>query len=226
MDNNKLLEDYSKKIPLLNNLISNTILQNRIKIFYELEHKYFSNPKFKVLDVGTTPSLSAHENIFLKNYKWKNNITCLSNQNLEILSKEFKDTKFIIGDGKKMDFEENEFEIVFSSATIEHVGSFQEQLKFISECKRVASKFVIITTPNRYYPIDFHTKLPFLHMFPKKIHRAALKFFGDNFFSQEKNLNLLSKREIIKLCEKLNLKFQILNHRFLGLTSNYIIVIS
>ena len=144
MDNNKLLEDYSKKIPLLNNLISNTILQNRIKIFYELEHKYFSNPKFKVLDVGTTPSLSAHENIFLKNYKWKNNITCLSNQNLEILSKEFKDTIFIIGDGKKMNFEENEFEIVFSSATIEHVGSFQEQLKFISECKRAITGSDII----------------------------------------------------------------------------------
>ena len=225
IDNNNLLEDYNKKIPFFNKFFSKIILSNRNKMFDILEKDFLSNPSFKILDVGTTPSLSFHENILLKKYKWKKNITCISNQNLDLLSEIYTEPKFTLGDARKMEFNNNQFDIVFSSATIEHVGSFNDQLIFIKECKRVSSKYVIITTPNRYFPIDFHTKIPFVHMFPKTFHRKILKSFGDNFFSKEENLNLLDKNEITKICNNLNFKFKIVNHYFLGMVSNFILII-
>ena len=74
---------------------------------------------------------------------------------------------FIIGDGCDNQLEDNTYDIVYSNATIEHVGSHNKQKIFISECARVAKKTIFITTPNRYFPLDFHTKIPFIHMLPK-----------------------------------------------------------
>ena len=79
---------------------------------------------------------------------------------------------------------------------IEHVGSYSEQKKFIKECYRITKKDIFITTPYRFFPIEMHTKLPLIHFLPKKIFRKIISFFGDDFFSLEKNLNLLSVREI------------------------------
>ena len=63
--------------------------------------------------------------------------------------------KFIKGDARRMKFRENSFDTVHSSATIEHVGSRSNQKKFIKECYRVSRKDIFITTPNKFYPIEF-----------------------------------------------------------------------
>ena len=43
-----------------------------------------------------------------------------------------------------MSFEDNSFDIVTSSATIEHVGNFKNQIKFIQECFRVSKHKIFI----------------------------------------------------------------------------------
>ena len=53
----------------------------------------------------------------------------------------------------------------------------------------LSKKYFIIITPNRFHPIDFHTKIPFLHWLPKKIHRLLLSLLGFKLLSKEKNLN-------------------------------------
>ena len=99
-------------------------------------------------------------------------------------------------------------------------------MNFIKECYRVAKKNVFITTPNRFYPIDFHTKIPFLHWLPKKIHRKILKFIKLEFYSLEQNMNLMSKKDLINIMSALNKNnFKILKHKYLFFTSNLILVI-
>ncbi len=91
---------------------------------------------------------------------------------------------------------------------------------------RISKKFVFIQTPNRFYPIDFHTLLPFIHWLPKKYHRKILRYFGMKFYSLESNLNLLSVKEIKKICKFLNLKdFKIIRYKLFFMTSNLILVI-
>ena len=49
---------------------------------------------------------------------------------------------------------------------------------------------------------------------------------GLNFYYLEKNLNLLDKISLIKICQKLNIKkFKIIKFKFLLFTSNLILVI-
>ena len=127
---------------------------------------------------------------------------------------------------RAMSFEDNSFDIVTSSATIEHVGNFKNQIKFIQECFRVSKHKIFITTPNRYYPIEFHTKIPLIHFLPKNIHRKILHLLGDNFLSLEENLNLLSKNDILKICQILEIKkFKIEEIKLFGFVSNFVIII-
>ena len=125
-----------------------------------------------------------------------------------------------------MNFHNDTFDIVHTNATIEHVGSYQNQISLIRETVRVSKKYVFIQTPNRFYPIDFHTTLPLIHYLPKKIHRKILKFLGLNFYASEENLNLLSEKNLKNMCKELNLKkFKIIKHKLLFLTSNLILII-
>ena len=118
------------------------------------------------------------------------------------------------------------FDIVHSNATIEHVGSYKNQLLFVKECVRISKKYVFIQTPNRFFPIDFHTFLPFIHWLPKNIHRNILKVIGLSFYCDEKNLNLLSKKDLISFCKKLDLKnFEIIKYKLFLMTSNLILII-
>ncbi len=134
--------------------------------------------------------------------------------------------EIVVGDGKKTNFPDNSFEIVHSNATIEHVGSLENQLLFVKECLRISEKYVFIQTPNRFYPIDFHTTLPLIHWLPKNLHRKILKIIGLEFYSLEKNLNLLSENDIKNICKELNIhSYQIIKHKLFMLTSNLVLII-
>jgi ubiquinone/menaquinone biosynthesis C-methylase UbiE len=218
---------YWKKIKFIDNFLLKILRYNREKI-----HKIFLdntsyNNHLSLLDVGTSSTLDENHNLILEKTKENKNISCFSNQDLSLVKNKFYHIKNIYrGDGRNINLEDNSFDIVYSSATIEHVGSFEEQLNFIKECYRIAKKSVFITTPNRFYTIDFHTKIPFLHWLPKKIHRKILKFIKLEFYSLEKNMNLMSKKDIINIMNILdNNNFKILKHKYLFFTSNLILVI-
>ena len=217
---------YWKKVFLLDNFFISQLYSNRKKIYKIFKNNIEVDTNTKILDVGTTPTLDYYENFFIHAYPWKNNITCLSDQDCSILKSRYDELNMLLGDGRKVDLPNASFDIVYSSAVIEHVGDAVNQKNFIKECVRLTKKKVFITTPNRYFPLDFHTKLPLIHMLPKKFFRKILYLLGDNFFRFEKNLNLLSKNDLIKFCEELKIKkYKILSHRFLYLVSNLILVI-
>jgi SAM-dependent methyltransferase len=65
-------------------------------------------------------------------------------------------------DGLRLPFENNAFDLVISNAVIEHVGDSDAQRTFIAEHQRVGRSF-IATTPNRWGPIEVHTRIVFLH---------------------------------------------------------------
>jgi hypothetical protein len=92
----------------------------------------------------------------------------------------------------RLPFRDQAFDVVHSSAVIEHVGSLARQCAFVAECCRVASRAVFITTPNRWFPVEFHTVLPLVHWLPKEVFRALMRRTGRGFFAEERNLNLMT----------------------------------
>jgi len=217
----------SKKIKFINYIFEKIASDARNEFFNILKKNTKYSPKKSIIDIGTTPNLNDVQNIILAKIKDNKNVTCLSNLNCKILHKKYPNIKkILIGDGRYNNLPNNSFDIVHSSATIEHVGSYKNQLLFVKECIRISKKFVFIQTPNRFYPIDFHTILPFIHWLPKNIHRKILRIFGLNFYSLEKNLNLLSESDLKNLCNELNIKnYKIIKYRLFFAVSNLILFI-
>ena len=69
---------------------------------------------------------------------------------------------------------------------------------------KLSNKYFVICTPNKFYPIELHTKIPFLHFLPNNIYRFILNKIGLSFFSKEENLNLLSIKNLIEIMSILN----------------------
>ena len=223
------IETYSelKENNPLNYLLECVVGNARDKFFDIFKKKTQYSQKKSIIDIGTTPSLGKIHNNILSKVKKNKNVTCLSILNCKSLSKKYPNIKkFIKADARKNNLSSNSFDIVHSNATIEHIGSYKNQLLFIKECVRISKKYVFIQTPNRFFPIDFHTFLPFIHWLPKNIHRKILKIVGLSFYSDEKNLNLLCKKDLINFCKKLDLKkIEIIKYKLFMMTSNLILII-
>lgn len=110
-----------------------------------------------------------------------------------------------------------------SFAVIEHVGSRVQQKAFVRELCRVG-KTCSITTPNRWYPVEFHTAVPLLHWLPPSWFRAVLRLLGKHSFATEENLNLFSQKDVLKMLPA-DAQIYKRHFRLLGLVSNLLFYI-
>src|SRR5207245_11001065 len=69
--------------------------------------------------------------------------------------------------GRERSFPDGAFDLGFSNAVVEHVaGGREAQRRFVHELCRVAGR-VFVTTPNRFFPLEVHSLLPFAHWLPR-----------------------------------------------------------
>ena len=73
---------------------------------------------------------------------------------------------YVIADGTALPFISSCTDAVVSNAVIEHVGGVEKQKKVVEEHLRVGSSWVI-TTPNRWFPVESHTSVVFRHWSPR-----------------------------------------------------------
>lgn len=181
-----------------------------------------------VLDIGVTSDQSYESSNYVE--AWlpeKSRITAAGIDDAAFLEKLYPGLKFIKANGLNLPFEDKSFNIVHSSAVLEHVGSFENQVKLIAECARVAQDSFFLTTPNRFFPIEFHTVLPLIHWLPKPWFRQIMKKTGREFFASEANLNLMSISDVRKAAsialQFSDFEFKIITVKLYGFVSNLII---
>jgi ubiquinone/menaquinone biosynthesis C-methylase UbiE len=132
--------------------------------------------------------------------------------------------RFQFADALNLPFDANSFDYVQSSAVLEHVGGYANQQRMVAECLRVARKGVCLTTPNRWFPIEVHTQLPFVHWLPKSWFRRLLEWFGHHELALEANLNLMTESELRRIAALYpNWSFHFRSGRFLALKSNIVL---
>ena len=206
--------------------LDNIVLKKRKEMFEIIKKSINLNSINSVLDVGTTSDNSLQSSNFLikqlKSIKIKKSIS-----DQKILNDDFFDMTFegSITENLNDSFENLKSDLIVCSATIEHLGNFSAVKKGIDNIVNLTNKYFIITTPNRHHPIEFHTKIPFIHFLPKEFYRKLLEFFGNEFFSKEENLNLLSKKDLINLMSNYkNIYYNINEIKLFGFVSNFIIV--
>ncbi len=173
-----------------------------------------------ILDVGATSEASYQASNYLEAwYPHRERIVAVGIDDLSGLPTLFPGVRAVQADGLSLPFPDKSFDVVHSSAVIEHVGSAQRQRAFLAELFRVARKGVFVTTPNRWFPIEFHTVLPLVHWLPAKTFRALLAHTDRVFFSQEEHLNLMDGASLLEAARALG-RGELLRFRLFGWTSN------
>ena len=197
----------------------------RERMFHMFMAEFAPTQQDSVLDVGVTADRSyAHANYFEALYPFKGSITAAGVQDASFLEKLHPGVKFVFADGCALPFASGSFDLVHSSAVLEHVGGRQNQARMISECLRVARRGVCMTTPNPGFPIEFHTLLPLVHWLPAPMFRYILRTLGYDFLAKEAHLNLISERELRELVRAASgWRFRIASPRLFGWRSNLVL---
>jgi hypothetical protein len=163
-----------------------------------------AEPQDTILDVGVTSDRTQIASNYLEAwYPHKERITACGLDDASFLEAQYPGMTFVRADGRDLPFGEGAYDYVHSSAVLEHVGSEANQLKFLSELLRVARRAVFVTTPNRWFPIEFHTTLPLLHWLPPDLFRGAARRLGHPELALESNLNLLDSSVLRRMCRVL-----------------------
>jgi hypothetical protein len=150
-----------------------------------------------ILDVGATSERTYEASNYLEAwYPHKDKVTALGLDDASFLPALYPGMRFVQADALALPFADAAFDIVHAAAVIEHVGAFERQCGLLRECCRVTRRAVFVTTPNRWFPIEFHTVLPVVHWLPKPLFRSLMRRTGRGFFAQEANLNLMTAREL------------------------------
>jgi SAM-dependent methyltransferase len=122
----------------------------------------------KLLDIGgeiDTPAESLGKFIDLFPYKKNISVINISVEHIQNISKKYPEVNTCIGDACNLPWPDNSFDIVYSNAVIEHVGDYEKQKKMAKEIMRVSKRW-FVATPNRWYPFEFHMRLPFVTWLP------------------------------------------------------------
>jgi len=154
-----------------------------------------------VLDVGAD-ELSFGEgdgcrtlNFFEERYPWPERITALGLQDGEGFRARYPGIRYVQGDACALPFADGEFDVVYSNAVIEHVGGRERQRRFVREALRVG-RSVFVTTPNRRFPIEVHTRLPLVHWLPDALSHPLYSAAGKDHAT---HLHLLTRGSLAAL---------------------------
>jgi SAM-dependent methyltransferase len=149
-------------------------------------------PATTILDIGVSTVDGPEANTLEKLYPHPNMITCAGLDDGAEAGQSLAGIHYVqIRPGGPLPFADKQFDIAYSNAVLEHVGGPEARREFMSEAMRVA-KSVFLAIPNRWFPIEHHTGLPFLHFAPSAF-RWALSGGDKAYWTKQENLDFLSK---------------------------------
>lgn len=154
----RILRDYSRK--------------SRLGKFGLFQSVFRPGPEDRILDVGADPQLFSHYT-FEDFYPHQERITggSIDFEMVRQARVRYPKAQYAIFDGCELPFPDKSFDIVFSNAVIEHIVGPGRQEQFAREAMRVGRSW-FITTPNYWFPLEFHYLLPFFQFLPLGVQRG------------------------------------------------------
>jgi SAM-dependent methyltransferase len=138
-------------------------------------------PSTTILDVGVDEvslgeaggqgGCTTH-NYLEERYPWPGQITALGLHDGNRFRARYPQIAYVQGDACALPFPDGTFDLVHSNAVVEHVGGRERQEALVREALRVGGR-VFLTTPNRWFPIEVHTRLPLVHWLPEPLASRA-----------------------------------------------------
>ena len=131
--------------------------RGRMEVFAELIH---AKEGMAVLDLGGTSGIWATLPIAME-------ITILNLPGTEHLNAvSHHRFKYVEGDACQVtEYQDRQFDIVFSNSVIEHVGAVDRQAAFAEGVRRLGKSYWV-QTPSKWFPIEAHCGMPFWWFYP------------------------------------------------------------
>jgi hypothetical protein len=156
-------------------------------------------PSDQILDVGVSDVVTDSANVLERRYSPQEQITAVGLGSGVEFMKAFPKVRYRqIVPNEPLPFRDSEFDIVTANAVLEHVGSFENQQFFVSELMRVGGR-VFITVPHRYFAVEPHTGIPFLHWSDASF-RLACGLLGKEKWAAAENLILMTRKSLKETC--------------------------
>ncbi len=154
--------------------LSNISRKRKLELFYKVMKP---TSQTKVLDVGAGINPDGDRGLqLIDSYPWKNGLSAIniSPEPISRMRQYYPEVEAIVGNALDLPWPDKYFDAVYSNAVIEHVGDFEAQKKMAAEIMRVGKRW-FVTSPNRWYPFEFHMRLPFVTWLPGKSHLWAAR---------------------------------------------------
>ncbi len=178
-------------------LLGGISLRARTAIYRLFMKVMCPSPEASVLDVGVSLDTAPLEaNVLEQLYPFRDRLTCAGIGDGAAFKQAYPGVSFIrIAPHERLPFADKQFDIGYSNAVLEHTGSRIEQRAFVSELCRVAHR-VFLVVPNRLFPIEHHTGVPFLHYLPMWLFRFCLRKTPYCYWAEERHLNPFFARDV------------------------------
>jgi len=139
------------------------VVAARDRIYRDFLRLAQPEPRSRILDVGVSDVVGEAANVLERKYPHLDQVTAVGLGAAHAFQAAFPQVSYRqIAPGEVLPFADRSFDIATSNAVLEHVGSEAAQVQFVSELARVAGR-VFITVPHRFFPVEHHTAIPFLH---------------------------------------------------------------
>lgn len=199
--------------------------RSRARKFGQFMEKLTPREVETILDAGVnTTEYSDTDNYLEKFYPYPDRITAVGLEDGSGFVRLYPRVRYIQADATSLPFHDQEFDIAYANAVLEHVGDKQKQCAFLRELFRVARRGYL-STPNRHFPIELHTRIPLLHLLlPKSSFDAVARSLGKGWATGS-YMNLLSYGELESLLNEAGItNYRILKNRFLGLPMTFSVI--
>lgn len=173
------------------------LMRARKRVFELFMDRLRPDSSTTILDIGVSDDENEGANFLEKQYPWQAQITCAGLGAGDAVKAMYPKVKyFSIEPGQRLPFADNSFDIACSNAVLEHVGGAAQRRAFLSEHLRVA-RAVFITVPNRWFFVEHHTSIPFIHYVPG-LFRRMLSGSAKDYWSHSENLEFLSRSTLLQ----------------------------
>ena len=150
-----------------------------------------------IVDIGVSDDENEGANFLEKHYPWQDRITCAGLGSGELVKRRYPKAIYTqIAPNERLPFADKSFDIACSNAVIEHVGGAEQRRNFLLEHLRVA-RTVFVTVPNRWFFVEHHTGIPFLHYAPG-LFRRLLANTSFDFWTDPRNMDFIDRSLLLR----------------------------
>ena len=151
----------------------------------------FFTPDNLMLDIGVwckMPEPNPSENWLEKQHSQDVTIIAVGLENMSAFKKKYPNVLCVQADGCALPFKDNAVSVAHSNAVLEHVPA-KCQPDFVREIARVASRKALLAVPDRFSPIEIHSRIFFIHWLPNW--REIFRKLGKTFWASEEHLTCI-----------------------------------